>query len=198
MSSVLSEPLVFEPAEHRYFLRGQELISVTQTLKIAGLVEDRFYTEEARQRGVYVHQACQLLDEGDLDWQGLDPVLRPYVEAYQDFLRVARPLWVFIEHRVYDEVRGYAGTLDRAGLVFGRTEPLIIDIKTGSLPPFVGPQTAAYRRCLPESHTWRRAALHLRSDGSFSLVPLDDRHDESVFLAALTVAQWKRRAGWNS
>lgn len=189
--------LQFVEAEHRYFLDDQELPSVTTVLKAAGLVDDRFYTEEARTRGSYVHLACQLLDEGDLDRATLDPIVAPYVAAYEQFLAVARPQWTHIEHRVCDAVYGYAGTLDRAGTLNG--ELMLVDIKSGSVPPFVGPQTAAYRRCLSEPYRYRRAALHLRDDGSFSLEPLADRQDESVFMAALAVAKWKQRyTRWSS
>jgi hypothetical protein len=193
--SVTADMLRFDEAEHRYYLGNRELPSVTGILKAAGLVDDRFYTEESRLRGTYVHTACCLLDEDDLEIESLDEVLRPYVEAYAAFKSVARPTWQFVEHRVCDDVHGYAGTLDRAGIVNGK--PLLIDIKTGTVPPWVALQTAAYRRCLPGGHTYRRAALHLKADATFNLIELPDRHDEAVFLGALGVVQWKQRMGWS-
>lgn len=192
MTTTATAALEFRQAEHRYFLRGRELPSVTAVLKGAGLVEDAFYTEESRLRGQYVHAACEMLDQDDLDFDTLDPTIHPYVVAYQRFLAVARPSWELIEHRVCDETRGYAGTLDRAGIIYGGRK-VILDIKTGTVAPFVGPQTAAYRRCLPEPHVWGRAALNLRADGTFTFIDLTDRHDEAVFIAALTLVQWKQR-----
>lgn len=176
---------------HRYFLEDRELPSVTSVLKGQGLIDDRWFTDEARQRGDYVHLACRLLDDDELANESLSPAILPYVAAYQSFLSVVRPMWTYIEHRVCDAVLGYAGTLDRAGLVQG--ERTLVDIKTGGLYPSVGPQTAAYRRCLPNSHTWKRAALQLRDDGTFQWHPLTDRGDEEIFLSALRLEQWKRR-----
>ena len=84
----------------------------------------------------------------------------PFMEAYRTFLRDMEPVWSRTEAVVHDPVYGYAGTLDRAGLVQG--VPVVVDIKSGEVPPSVGPQTAAYRRCLADAHRWQRACLQLR------------------------------------
>ncbi len=186
--------LEFAAAEHRYRLGAQDLLSVTTILEETGLMDARWFTDESRQRGSYVHLACHLIDTHDLDEQApLDPVLGPYVEAYRSFMALTQPAWEYLEHRVCDSVLGYAGTLDRAGTFRLNGHKTLIDIKTGAVPPWVGPQTAAYRRCLPQPHTWKRAALQLKDDGSFAIHALTDRADEAVFLAALTLTQWKRR-----
>lgn len=183
--------LAFDPAAHRYQVGDRELPSVTTILKAQGLIQDRWFTEEARVRGEYVHLACRMLDDDELDESDLDPALQPYLEAYRAFLAVAKPDWTYIEHRVWDPVLGFAGTLDRAGTVYG--ERVVLDLKSGGVYPFVGPQTAAYRRCLPEPWTWKRAALHLKDDGTFSFHALTDRTDDDVFLAALRLHHWKSR-----
>lgn len=192
----MTAPIVdFIASTHRYYLGERELPSVTAVLKEAGLVDDRWFTEEARLRGTYVHLACHLIDDDDLAPDSLDPALDPYIAAYTRFLELTKPEWVYVEHRICDVAQGYAGTLDRAGTFTINGHKTLIDIKSGSVPPWVGPQTAAYRRCLPEPHTWKRAALQLKADGSFTLHELTDRRDEAVFLAALTVVQFKRAQG---
>lgn len=184
--------LDFIAAEHRYLLDGdRELPSVTAILKDAGLVDDDWFTEASRMRGEYVHLACRMLDDDELAEESIDPAIQPYLDAYRKFLNVAKPEWIYVEHRVFDPVLGYAGTLDRAGAVYG--DKYLIDLKSGGMPPSTGPQTAAYRRCLPQPHTWKRAALQLKDDGTFKLHPLTDRADEAVFTSALTLWQWKRR-----
>lgn len=188
--SSLTQPLRFDAEQHRYFAGTRELPSVTTVLREAGLIDTTFYTEDARDRGTTVHLAIQALDEGH--GTHVDPEIAPYVAAYQRFCELTRPVWSHIEHRIADEALGYAGTLDRAGALAGAKT--VVDVKTGTVPPWVGLQTAAYRRCLPEPHTWRRAALQLKADGSFSLHDLTDRRDEAVFLAALTLVQWKKGA----
>lgn len=188
----LPPTLRFEKEGHRYHLGERELISVTTVLAEAGLVDDRFYTEEAAQRGTYVHLALELLDQGKLSDEAIEPAYRPYILAYQRFCELTWPVWSHLEHRLYDDVLGYAGTLDRAGVLTSNGQKFVIDIKTGSVPRWAGLQTAAYRRCLPEPHTWKRAALQLKADGTFSLCECTERSDERTFLSALTLALWKR------
>lgn len=178
--------LRFDALHHTYHLGERELPSVTTVLKAVGLIDDSWFTEQARQRGTYVHMATHYVDEDDLAEETVDPRYLGYLRAYQRFLYTVRPTWEYVEHRVHDPLAGYAGTLDRAGRVNSRR--MVVDIKTGAYAT-AGLQTAAYRRCLPEPHTWGRAALKLNADGSFTFNELTDRRDEARFLAALTVWQ---------
>lgn len=195
---MIAAALDFDPVAHRYRVGDRELISVTQALTAAGLIDSRWFTEDSAARGTYVHAAIQMHHEGDLDEDSLDPVLSPYFEAYKKFLAETGFELDACEERLCDETLGYAGTLDLRGRIRrrGLTYPGIdiIDVKTGSVPPHVGPQTAAYARLLPGdvSRLRWRWALHLRSDATYSLLPLEKRTDEAVFLAALTVANFKR------
>lgn len=184
--------LRFDPVAHRYTLGNREFISVTTALKEAGLVDERWYDEASRDRGTYVHRALHLLDQGKLAEPAVEPAYAGYVLAYRQFRALTAPVWSHHEHAVYDEVYGYAGTMDRAGILQSNNTRVILDIKTGAVPPWVGAQLAAYRRCLPDAHRYMRVALHLRADGSFAVHECTDRTDEALFLAALRVAQWKR------
>lgn len=192
--------LEFDEAAHVYRVGDRELISVTQALKEAGLIETRWFNDEAALRGSYVHAAILLHSQGDLAEESLDPVLQPYFEAYRRFLADTGFRIEACEERLCDEALGYAGTLDIRGqfarpALRGRYLD-IIDVKTGHVPSWVGYQTAAYARLLPRDLPpvrWRWA-LNLQADGTYRLEPLEKRTDEQVFLAALTVAQAKR--GW--
>jgi hypothetical protein len=192
--------LDFDPVAHRYRVGDRELISVTQALTAAGLVDTRWFNDDAAARGTYVHAAIQLHHEGDLAEDSLDPVIQPYFTAYLKFLSETGFELDACEERLFDETLGFAGTLDLRGRIPRKSlrHPGIdiIDVKTGMVPPHVGPQTAAYARMLPRelgALRWRWA-LHLRADATYALLPLENRTDEAVFLAALTVANFKR--GW--
>lgn len=192
--------LAFDPVAHRYHVGDRELISVTTALTEAGLIDSRWFTDESAARGTYVHAAIQLHHEGDLAEDSLDPVLQPYFAAYLKFLSETGFQIDACEERLCDETLGYAGTLDLRGRIPRKALRFpgidVIDIKTGMVPRHVGPQTAAYARMLPRelgAVRWRWA-LHLRDDATYSLIPLEKRTDETVFLSALTVAQFKR--GW--
>lgn len=185
--------LQFESASHRYSLGDRELISVTQALTEAGLIDGRYFTEGAATRGTAVHEAVQVFAGCGVVPD--DDVVAPFFDAYLKFQMEAGFTVAASEERVCDPLLGYAGTLDLRGrFVKYPTGVDVIDIKTGSVPPHVGYQTAAYARLLPGGTAKRRWALNLRADGSYRLEALTARTDERVFLAALTVAQAKR--GW--
>lgn len=186
--------LTFEPVAHRYRLGTRDLISVTQALTEAGLVETSWFTPEAARRGTALHAAVQLYLETEA--VPTDDSLKPFFDAYLNFHLDAGFVASASEERVCDPLLGYAGTLDLCGcfahLDHSSHGSDLIDIKTGHVPEWVGYQTAAYARLLPEVR--RRWVLNLRADGTYRLQALTNRTDERVFIAALTVAQAKR--GW--
>lgn len=185
-------PCRFYPDEHKYVLDGTRVLpNVTRILDASGLVDHFGHTDDTRERGRFVHRVTQQLDANPAKALDIDYRYEPYVTAYRAFVRHMQPEWSQSERVVFDATYGYAGTLDRAGLVQG--VPVIVDIKTGEVPPSVGPQTAAYRRCLHDAHRWQRACLQLRPDGQFRWLSLADRTDDGVFLAALTLYQWREK-----
>lgn len=184
--------LAFDPVAHRYTLEGRELISVTQVLREAGFIETQWATDAAMARGTAVHAAVQAFHESGVVPE--DDVTAPFFDAYLAFQQEAGFTVAASEERVHDPVLGYAGTLDLRGWFTSQPSGVdLIDIKTGTVPSWVGYQTAAYMRLLTGTRK-RRWALHLRIDGTYRLVPLTARTDERVFLAAMLVAQAKR--GW--
>lgn len=182
---------------HRYWFGQRELVSVTAALKAAGLVNDDWFTEEATLRGTYVHEACAMVDDDTLEMSSLDQRVIPYVAAYDCFLRDMKPEWAYVEHRVCDANRGYAGTLDRLGFLQGKWA--LVDLKSGGHQAWHGPQTAAYARLVPHATGIKptRFGLYLRADGTYRLEPFTDRNDESVFFAALQIAQFRRLHGYS-
>jgi len=184
-----------DPVAHRYWVGPRELLAVTQVLRAAGLVEATWWTEASRTRGTAVHQATAALDrEGRL--MDLPPNLEPYIAAYAAFRAAARPVWHGVEEARGDLALGYAGTIDRWGTVNG--EPVVVDLKTGTIPPWTSLQLVAYARLdlgLPRVARRRRLVVQLLPTGRYSVreYPLVNfGRDERVFLAALAVAQWKR------
>lgn len=190
--------LHFNEENHRYWLGGRELFSVTRVLRLTGLVDARWFSADVAWRGTRVHQALEYADhQNDLDETTIDPLVAPYVAAYRRFLADARPVWTLIEARLHDEVLGYAGTVDRYGLVQGI--PTVLEIKTGSPAPWHSIQLAAYTDLL---HTQRvvlgrpsRMGLYLMANGYYTTRVSHDRQDFTVFRAALTLAHWRHAHG---
>lgn len=185
--------LTFEPESHTYRLEGKVIPSVTQILTSEGFIDGSWFTEYSRDRGTKVHRAIELYDDGDLDEERLDPVLRPYLEAWKRFKAHASVSVLRSEIQLASEAYQFAGTVDKTALLGGMKA--VLDIKTGEVQPWTGLQLAAYQLLLAE--TMPRIAVQLKADGNYMLHEFKDRADRNVFLAALTVHQWKRRANGN-
>lgn len=185
--------LTFEPEDHRYFLDGEEVPSVTKILVLAGLTNHFNQDEEAALRGRYVHAATALLDDDNLDWTTLDETLLPYVLAYQKFTQQYQHLIVNKELLVYSTTYRFAGTLDRVIAANGGFE--LYDIATGGLDASKSLQTAAYQICYEEMASVKitgRFGLQLKDNGKFSVVSYTDRLDRGVFLSGLNCVNWRR------
>jgi hypothetical protein len=151
------------------------------------------------QRGSYVHQAIALGDA--LDESSIDPAWAGYYYAHRTWLRDSGAVIVCAEQLVWNEILGYAGTMD--ALVRVRGENYICDWKSGGVPSTVGLQTAAYKHAYMHMSQGapgnaghlRRACLQLKEDGTYRWHELADRRDWDVFRSALVVAQWQHANG---
>src|SRR5262245_5581565 len=107
------DTLTFDAAAHRYALGDRELISVTQALTEAGLIDGRWHTDAAAERGTAVHRAVeQFHASGQVP---SDDVVAPFFDAYLDFHQNGGFYIHAAEERVCDPALGYAGTLDLRG-----------------------------------------------------------------------------------
>ncbi|WP_042299090.1 hypothetical protein [Paraburkholderia kururiensis] len=194
--------LEFDEPTHTYRLDGRIVPSVTRLLDSARLIDLSGIPPETLERkrliGSAVHKACELDDLGVLDESSIAPVIEPYFSAYRKFKRETGFVPLLIEHRVAHPALGYAGTLDRTGLVLDVPEQ--IDLKTTSaLSPAVGVQTAAYEAALYSDPSYDgprnlgRKALQLRNDGTYRLETYKDPRDFAVFAALATVYHWKEK-----
>lgn len=184
--------LAFDSARHVYELDGTRVLSVTQCLRLSGVIDDGWYTEFGRQRGQYVHQLLEFEDTGELDEATLDDRLRPYLDAYRRFRADSGvEEWTAIEQRLGDPLKRYAGTLDRLG-EFG-----LVDFKSGQPEPWIALQLALYAQLaevnglVTSARKTKRWGLFLKSDGSYKLQSYSDREDFGAADAARVVAQWR-------
>lgn len=186
--------LVFLPKEHEYYADGRRIFGVTEALHACGLIDDRWYTTEGRQRGQDVHAATHYYDEVDLRWASVSEECKPFVEAWAKFreqsgfrplaieVKRAHPTWLF------------AGRVDRVGMFPKDRHMSIVDIKTGDPQEWVRWQTAAYALlwATVSPLPLRRFTVRLRGDGYYRLVEhalSDLMRDQEDFKAILRVAQ---------
>ena len=204
---------IFERLEHDtsdYLVDGERVVSVTEALRIAGLVDYSGVSQEAllkgAERGTMVHAITAHLDGGCganfTPGEALDT--EPFVTAYMQFKQDTGFEPELIEHLVVSQKWRYAGRLDRTGLM-GRTassrQHVLLDLKTGnSMPAWVGLQLKAYEIVLGEGGygSTHRYALRLQDNGRYFLHRYNDASDRADWLAALRISQWQlRHGGWS-
>lgn len=181
----------FKSETHQYFIDGVEIYSNTQILKLAGLIDDRWYTDHGKDRGHAVHLGCQLLDEESLDWASLDLEIEPYVIAYERFKRESGFIPDIIEVPFYNYPHRYGTTIDRTGPMNGRK--ILLELKSGAVEPWCALQLALQNECLPQRLP--KFALQLKSDGTYQLHEFKDPNDRNVALAAVAIVHWKENQG---
>lgn len=161
--------LEFEIEKHRFSSQGRPVPSVTQILKDLGFGNSPYYTEEARLRGTFVHDATDFIDDEVLNWSTLDDRLRPFCEAYRDFLATESVKIQRSNVQVSNQEWWYAGIIDKELLWKGRKA--LVDIKTGGIDTWHPLQLAAYGDCYPNLPLLFN--LYLRQDGSYRFLAID-------------------------
>lgn len=194
----------FEPVEHRYTRNGLIYPSVTQIISDAGLTPDYPPGEHAA-RGTKLHELTAIYDNGNLDvdaWRQMDTKkdefwqLSGYFDGYLRFLQEMKTEWTWIESAFVSLAHGYAGTVDRFGLING--QPAVLDLKTsaGAPPRTTGLQTAGYAMLIlgpnARDHAARRFALHLKRTGDYRLIEYDNPADYDTFAGLTHLHRWKR------
>jgi hypothetical protein len=193
----------FSEDRHIYESDGVIVPSVTQVLALAGIDDvsriPLHHLQRAAGIGTAVHEACEFLDQDDLDLESLDPSIQGYVLGYQRFRAETEFKPAMIEHRTIGDVDGlkYGMCLDRFGELRGRVT--LIDLKTASRKQDAwGIQLAAYAVGLSDRIDFpgcQRVNVHLAKDGSYKLIRHEGDSDFEVWWAALRVAYWKLQHG---
>ena len=211
--------LTFEPTHHVYTLDGAPVRSVTQILRLVGLINfdsvPPSILETARVRGTVVHQSVHYLNEHDLDVEQFCydfPAYAGYLRSWIRLFDSGRLSTVLCEHRVAHTTPRFAGTFDWLGTFDG--DAALLDFATGDPEDAAKHlQTAAYviaarqwakqddqavLRAFLEQHLYvSRYAVRLRPDGSYPLLTAyHDPHDFTRFLVlanAVSVVDAERR-----
>lgn len=180
--------LIFNEQEHRYSYNGVEIPSVTRILCDMGFVNATWFTDYSRERGSLVHKIIKWHCQGVLDEDTIDPVLRPYFDAWLKFEAESHFISESVEIPLYNEAYGFAGTPDHIGLLNGVRS--VIDAKTGVLTPATALQVAGYE--ILSGERLKRFGLQLTDQGNYRLTEFKDRQDRTVFLSALSCWHWIR------
>ena len=181
----------YDEADHRYSIDGCEVISVTQALVSAGIIDTKWFTEWARHRGSTVHKCIEFMVKGTLDLNTVDPRIQGYLDAYQKFVDETGFVCDQVERQVWSLMGQFAGTLDQIGNINGKTA--IVDTKTGALLRPTGLQLTGYASGYHDETRMfvdRLIGLQLKPDGTYSMKPYLPEFE--VWRACLKIAWWKR------
>lgn len=191
--------LTFDELSHTYKWHGAIVPSVTTI--IAPLIDYSMVSpatlERGRLLGSAVHRMTELHDQDDLDEGSLDDLMQKYLEGWKKFRADTGFVPDTIEHRMYHPTHRYCGTSDRTGVIKGKKA--VIDIKKMlTLGKVIGIQLAAYQAMhnLEGAGVTHRYALGLRPDGTYRLEPFINPNDFAVFIALLTVKNWRVANGY--
>ena len=191
--------LIYEEATHEYKEGGVVLRSVTQIIKDAGLIDlnwiDKDLLAEKADLGNKVHKTTELYDMGSLNTEELHPALRSYLDGWIKFRSDYNFVPQDIELQLFHKTYRYAGRIDRTGLLL--KELTLLDIKSGIAQKSNALQTAAYAELYNQDkkkseQIKRRMIVYLSPDG-YKIEEHLDANDKNVFLAALTISNFKRR-----
>lgn len=192
--------LVFHPASHTYVWAGAIVPSVTQVLACWSTIAQlpAHILEPAAERGVMVHEATTLYDEGDLNAEWAEAAgIAGYVLAWHRFRTAFRFEPRYTEKLVLCPKLRYAGTFDNYGEAHSGSAwyPLLLDKKSGDSDPTHPLQLAAYANAAGELHSCRRATVYLHDDGKFDYEEHRSPEHWIDFLACLRHYRWKERYG---
>lgn len=166
--------------------------SVTEVLHSVGLIDDRWYTDGAADRGSKVHLACRYLAEDRLDWDSVDPEIEGYVRSYDRFLNFTAITVRCVEVQQYDEALKFCGTFDLEA-----KSGWVLDLKTGGEAKWHRAQVGGYWRLNGEKG--KVGALYIQADGSTAKVKFyNGRECWNEFLTALNFYNLRRNYGISS
>lgn len=157
-------------------------------------------TQGSADRGTRVHEMIEhVLTDGLVE---LDDELRPFYDAFIEFLTATQAKAVLVEQTVWNDTLGYAGSFDAVLEIDGQN--IIVDWKTSrSIYPETALQLCAYANAdgvmhadgtitdLPEIHG--AAVLHLADAGKsikWSFVPLSIDGLMPFFTALIKATEW--------
>lgn len=204
----------FEEESHAYRAKqgGKRILSVTQVLESAGLIDYAGAPQAALDYksdiGTAVHSAVHALatpSEGELNWETVDPRCTPYIVGFEKFVEETGWTASLVEYQNCVKLQqGEVGfKTDQVGLIGGLSA--VLEVKCTLDPENSWPiQLAGYVQCLlalgfkPQgSPAYKRLAVQLKPDATYKLHIFDERSDLYVWQWALALATWKANHGYN-
>jgi len=179
-----------------------ELIRVTEASGLVGmdwsLIPER-QLNIATERGSITHRVCALIASG-MTWYPDPPEsCLGFIESFKYWFERQVEEVIAVEIRLNDDIMGYTGEPDLVARLKGLDGLSLIDLKTpAALQKSWRLQMAAYFQLCQKAYpdVQRAGSLRLMIDGKAPRMKWYDNvlQDYQVFLAAVTVARFKKSA----
>lgn len=169
------------------FLGIQDAIKAVNDIKI-----------KAGEIGSTVHKIIE--DPTSISKNAIPKEIKPYIEAYNKFNSDFVVRTILKEEMVFSRKYKFAGTLDRL-VEMKNKEIALIDFKTNHtiLQRNLSLQLSAYKQAVLESNpsikVSRLIGVHLKNDGSYSLIEVPDSF--KIFKALLLIHQWLKNSRYD-
>ena len=180
--------MLYDPIKHEY--DGGRVPSVTTVLKDAGYIDDRWMTEEGRERGSAVHILCERYANGErFSATGYELAGYEYVNAFAAWMRDTMAYAITTECIIHHTLNGrpYAGRFDLLAEINGKRR--LTDLKTGAKAKWHKIQITAYALTRFDDESLvnpdQCSCLYLRADGSYK----EDRASGAEMVE--NIALWK-------
>jgi hypothetical protein len=183
--------LVVDREKHEYHVDGRKVLSITDCMKSAGVIENVHGSDYDLWVGTATHRAIELHINGTLNYNTLDPALVPRVLAWDEFVKHTGFIPRETEKAIYNFNMRVAGMLDVLGEFPDGAEG-IVELKSGNVSKWTGVQTAG-QDMLMGGKQRRRFGLKVPAVGKPNVAPFTDVDDYLVFRAAVTIANWKNK-----
>lgn len=191
---IITPEFYLDEATHTYHYGGRRIPGISEVLKAFGFIDPTYYTERGRAVGQAVHAGIHYLEEGDLNWASITNAdVEGRIRAYLKFKEEKGfvPDRSLMETPLHYPGGLYGCKIDWTGEIDGYPFNLI-EGKCGAKSAWHKLQTGGQLRTLPErEQPWRRWALYLRPDATYSLEPHTDPCDPGVFVGLASGFNWK-------
>lgn len=167
-------PFRFDAANHEYLdiKTGELFPHITGMLELAGLVDDRWYTEESSERGTAVHRLTADYDLKALDVASCTSRFRGYLLGHVKVVTIMQPQFLAVEEPLVHPTLRFGGRPDRDAIV--QSMRAVWEVKSGVVSKTHQIQTAlqailvAANAKLPE-RSLARFCCYLSDKGKYKL-----------------------------
>jgi len=170
----MASPDLILDEKHAYWVDGKPAPGVNEILKDVGIINDQWYTEDARERGTETHKAIAYYLTNSTMPPLLLPEVKGFFQAAVRFLNDCQFVVQCAETSVYSPNYHYCTTPDAWGTARGK--PAIVEFKTGQPARWHGVQLAAQALAINDSassrekHVWvayQRVGCYLDERGKY-------------------------------